>query len=314
MAFYLTCQISIEGLKPINYVHQVEIESTAGELSDTCTVQLPNLKKRSEQLLTVGKGVEVKLGYDGNLHTEFRGYIVEVKPQTPFEIKCEDELYQLKRSGQITKSYESIMLSDLLKELLPNVELAEGLPQVQLDNFLVKNATKAQVLQELKEKYGLEIYYRSGVIWAGLPFTENAEQKVVKYHFQKNIVSENLTYQKKENVKIKVKARSILQDNSKIEVEVGDADGEQRSLFYYNITSEAELKKIAEADLIKYQYEGYKGSFMAFGVPRVAHSQVVSLQDDFYPDRPQGQYLVKSVKTSFGVNGFRREVELGLRV
>lgn len=320
MAFTLSCRITI-GDYVIRSVNAVNIVSSWKSLSDTCTIKLPNrgLIKKSvdpaetniSSLIKPGQAVRVELGYDNKFNTEFVGYVAKVQEGTPLTLECEDELYKLKRSGNITKSYKSVSIADLIKELVPDAELIE-LPKITIDNFLIRNATRAQVLEELADAYGLAVYYRLGKLFVGLPFSQKLERST-KLVINKNVIEENLIYKTAEDTRIKIKATSVLRNNKKLEVELGDSDGEVRSLFFYNITSEAELRKLAAAEIQKYKYEGYEGDVTIFGIPHVIHSEVITLQDNRYKDR-EGRYLVDAVTTEFGEGGFRRTVKLSIKI
>lgn len=108
---------------------------------------------------------------------------------------------------------------------------------------------------------------------------------------------------------LKVTAKSILRDGSSVEVEVGDPDGESRTLNYYGIKSKAELKKLAETDMLKFKYDGYEGSFKGFGIPFVQYGDKVQLTSTDYPER-DGHYLAEGVTVSFGPDGYERTVKL----
>lgn len=324
MAYRLDCEIVI-GRFVFRAVHKVMIESTWKSIVDTCEIALPNLKgmiaKTSERVelervIKTGDRVQVKIGYNGKLNTEFVGYVQEISPKTPFVIRCEDEAYQLKRGNAISRVFNG-SLKTLLREVFKGVALADNLPDITLSNFVIDKATPFQVLEKLKE-LGLVSYYQDSKLFIGLPFTDVAPSGtggIVKYDLAQNLVMNgiDLVYRKKEDVKLKAKATSILANNQKIEIEVGDKEGEERSLFFRNISDKAVLKTMAESALQKLKYEGYKGSFETFGIPYIQHSWVAELNDAKYPER-SGRYLVNEVKTEFGVSGFRREIELGIKI
>lgn len=320
MAFSLNCRITI-GNVVLRAVNSLEIISTWRELSDTCKMTLPNRGViRSSQddkevavdkIIKVGDPVRVELGYNGDSNTEFVGYVSNIKPGTPVEIECEDEVYQLKRSGLITKSYPNTTLKALLAELVPGTKFA-SLPNVAIENYLIENATKAQVLQELRERYGLSIYYRLGKLFAGLPFSERI-QRGQRLVIHKNVIEEDLEYRKSEDVRLKVKVISVQPDNKKVEYEIGDKDGEQRTLHFYNIQDKTTLLSLAKAELEKYKFTGYRGKVKTFGIPYLEHSEEVTLEDSRFAERT-GRYLIEKVVTSFGNEGFRRDVELGIKV
>lgn len=326
MAYALICRITIDdGAEKLvlNSVHSVDIVSSWKELSDKCTIKLPSrgvlnvdsklTEVSFEQKLKVGMGVKVELGYDNEYATEFEGYLAEIKPGYPFELRCEDRMWLLKRDGNINKSYKSVKVSKLLKDLVPDVQIDPDAPDVTIDNFLIERATKARVLQELKEKYGLAIYFRGNQLYAGLPYWDRINELAI-FDLQANVVSDQLQYKRKDDVRLKAKAISILKDNKKVAVQVGDDDGEERTLHYRGISDKELLRKRAQSELDKYKYEGYRGSLTAFGLPVVRHTQAIELRDKKYAER-NGRYLVDSVKTSFSAGGgYRREIEVAIKV
>lgn len=321
MAFSLNCRISIGNLV-LRSVNSVEIISTWRELADTCKMVLPNrgvlrgdASEREVDVskqIKVGDAVRVELGYNGGSNTEFVGYVTNIKPGVPVEIECEDEVYQLKRSKQLSKSYANIKLKALLQELVPGLKFT-AIPDVTIENFLIERATTAQVLQELRESYGLAIYYRLGKLYAGLPYADRIA-KGQRLVIDKNVIEEDLEYRKAEDVRLKVKVISIMPNNKKLEYEFGDKDGETRTLHFYNISSESTLASLAKSELEKYKYTGFRGKLKTFGIPYLEHGEIVTLEDPRYKDGRAGNYMLEKVVTSFGTDGFRRDVELGIKV
>lgn len=322
MALLLTCLIEIDTLR-FRYAESVEIESTWQELGDKCTISLPNkavLKKSDteskelslEKTFKTGMPVKVALGYDGNNNTLFEGYISQIKPNTPLEIICEDEIYKLKRSKKVNRVYAGT-LKGLLREYFAGVQLDKNMPDVRLINFVLKEATQAEILKQIKESYGLCAYFRGKQLYVGLPFFEGFD-KQHKFHFQKNVISSGLEYKKTEDIRLKCKAISFISNNTKIEAEVGDSDGEQKTFHFFGITDKNQLKTLAENELKKLKFEGYRGDFEAFGVPLVRHSETVLLYDNRYQERKGQGYLVDKVKTSWGVNGYRQNIEIARKI
>ncbi|NJM16142.1 MAG: hypothetical protein HC896_12870, partial [Bacteroidales bacterium] len=123
----------------------------------------------------------------------------------------------------------------------------------------------------------------------------------------------DLKYRNKDDIQLKVKAIGISGNNTRTEVEAGDADGELRTLFFYNIQSKAELEQRAMAELQKIKFDGYQGSLSTFHVPFVTPGNTVEIKDPMFADR-SGKYHVDSVKTTWGVSGARRKVEIGIKV
>ncbi len=302
-----------------DYVCEVEVSSSWENLTDTAKITLPNklkfqgqnLASGSQALFKKGNYVKIELGYAGTLiesvNTVFEGYISAVKPDSPLVLECEDAMWLLKQSS-ITKSWKSVTVKQLLSEIQP---LVFDCDDITLGQFRGTRVTAAQILDELKDKYGLYSWVKNGKLICGKVGTSLGGNKR-KFVFQEDIVSSELQYLRKEDIKIKVKAISIMPNNSKIEVEFGDTDGELRTLNYYNL-SKADLEKVAKKEAERLRYEGYRGSFTSFLLPQVQHGDTVILDDKKFTDR-KGSYLVKSVTTNFGQGGGRQKIEIDRKV
>jgi hypothetical protein len=117
-----------------------------------------------------------------------------------------------------------------------------------------------------------------------------------------------MIYRNIEDIRIKIIATNINDDNTKFEVTVGDPNGEIRKLPFYNRTK-AELTEAAERELERYKISGWVGSFTTFLKPKIKHGDLINLVDSNVPDR-NGTYLVSKVETSTGVSGGRQTVTL----
>lgn len=330
MSLLLTCLVRIGDLE-YTKISGFESESTWKNLGDTATLKLYGFVKvygpdgqatqiaKLEDLVKVGDPVEVMLGYDGNLRTEFKGYVAEIKLTVPFEVRLEDEYFHLKRTP-VNRTWKNTTLRKLLAELVPGVKLSPTVPGLSIDSFRADRTTVAGVLQKLKEYYLVCAYFRDGVLFVGLPYTEFTSASPIDgteayYHFQRNVVDDDLTYRRKEDVRIKAKVVAMHRNGKKTTVEgVGDVDGEERTItLRTETTDKAELRRMAVAELAKFKYDGYRGTLTSFGVPFILHSGVADLHDEIHSQR-DGRYLVDSVKTSFGPStGYRRNIELGKR-
>lgn len=126
-----------------------------------------------------------------------------------------------------------------------------------------------------------------------------------------NIISDNsLDEQKAEDVKIKLKVVSLQPDNKKkIKVEVGDADGEKRTLHCYGKT-EAEAKAWGEQELERLKRDGLTGSFQTFGHVLLDVLDVIGIKID---GERKGKYQVAKNTITYGSSGFRQDITLGAR-
>lgn len=324
MAFLLTCNITIGSFR-MRSVNQVTIKRSIFKVGSTAIIKLPlsayirnsrgalDPVKTSEKF-KVGDKVVINLGYDGDLYNEFNGYVSRINPQIPLEVECEDWTYPLRRLN-IKKSWKKATLVEILQFIADKAgfNLVSGLPDVTITNFIANDKTALWVLQELKDKYGITIYFSlSGYLYAGLAYINNLGS--VKLITGKNVIkSSDLKWVNADDVKLKIKAISMERSGSRIEAELGDSDGEIRTLYFYDVHSKDELKRLASAEIDKYKYNGYRGSVNCFLKPFVQPAMSVELSDMDFEDR-SGKYYVESTEVTYGTNGGKRKIELGIKL
>ncbi|GAB3194720.1 hypothetical protein ABID22_000129 [Pontibacter aydingkolensis] len=314
------------GQHEINYVSEVEIESSYENFTDKCTIRMPTkiqwqgkpiIQGSNNTIFKIGDKVEVNLGYDFKNQKTFTGYVTKVSTQTPLEIVCEDAMYLFKKVTY-NKSFKKVSLKELVDFLMEKIDekfKVNITMDVQLGQFIIKKATGVQVLEELKKTYGINSFFRDGELYVGMAYnTKNTTSYRLEkeFVFQQQIIDDSLEYLSAEDRKIKIKATSIDDKNQKIEYETGDADGESRDIFAYNLSAK-DLKVLADNSISKYKYSGFEGDFTTFGNPRVRHGDAAKLVDWQYPER-NGTYIVKAVTTTFGNNGFRQQVTLAQKI
>lgn len=320
----LLCLITFEKFQ-IRFVNSVEIESSWENLTTTCKLVLPRaltFKDSEDKVVGVagaikrGDKVTLEFGYDTLTKPHFKQtfYVSKIKNNIPVELELEDEMFLLKK-GTVTANLSNATLNDILKKLgLTNS--FKGL-DIELGDFRFDRISPAAVLDKLRKDYQIKSYYRDGNFYSGLAFYP-ALQKDVTVEMRQDVVENNLDYLSKEERLIHVKVTSILKvltkskkgtKNKTVKVEVGDFDGEERSLHFYNIKSEATLRQMANQELDKFKYSGYSGTITTFGYPLIKFGDKLKIVDKLYKDRT-GIYLVKSVKTSFGIDGFRQTCEI----
>jgi hypothetical protein len=315
----LICEISIGELKT-KFVQRFEIESTWDKFTDTAIVSLPRLivyrkeRKRIESLVKVNDAVTIKAGYLPNLETRFVGFVSKIEPNVVTKIHCQDGAWLCKQKA-INFSGQNMTIKKLITDNFPAGLGTINAIDAAIGSLRIKNMTLSQILDKVRTTYGVRTWFKGLDIYSGLPYIQS-DGKTHEISFQRDIPLDgsSLEYQDGENIKLKVKAISILPDNTKIETEVGDADGEQRTFTTYNVTSVSELKKLAEQHADDLKFTGFRGSFTMFGEPFVQHGDKIILTDELNPERGDGstKYGVKSVRNEFDVtSGFRQIIELG---
>lgn len=324
-----------------DFVNKVEIESSYENLTDTATITLPRklnfngkaLVTGNNSLLKRGDKVKIELGYFPRLRTVFTGYIKTLTTNSPLVIECDDEMFVLKqtivtypkkynlvtqgKSGKNLKHPKVISAKVTLKELLDNIIPDDieykCLLDVNIGSFRASNASVAKVLDTLKSDYGFYSYFVDGVLNVGLAADASVTNTEL-FEFEENIIDESdLEYQRKDDVRLRVKAININSaDNSRTTVDVGDDDGVQKTVYTQNST-ETDLQKFAILKLIELKYEGYKGSFETLGEPYVKHGDAAKLVSKKYPEK-NGTYSIVGVNRTFGMDGYRQRIELGIKI
>lgn len=296
-------------------------------LCDTAVISLPLsaylFNQTSQQMQKVafaeqfkpGDKVVIKAGYNGKLYTEFVGFVRRLNLKSPLEIECEDWTYPL-RSINIKRSWRAVKLKDLLGYLADQCgfTLSSHIVDITIVNFVANNCTALFILQELKDKYGLTIYFnQDNTLFAGLAYTEGVNTSV-KLVIGKNVKkADDLKYQNADDVKLRVKAISLDENGSKIEAEIGTKDGELRTLHFYDINSKAELEKLAKTELERYKYSGYRGKINCLLAPYFQPGEAAELVDPDFTVRG-GRYFIEDTTMTYGMNGATRTGTLGIKL
>lgn len=238
--------------------------------------------------------------------------------------------------------------------------------ETNVGDFRTQNETIAAVLMRLRKDYKLECFFRpkltngtptdwnnlycSGIVYySGDYLNSNGTFNTTAYGFQQNITDNgaNLLYLRKDDVRLGIKAYSVgkykqsstnakggtTTKNQRLEVLVGDGDGDIRTQFFWadneNPTLDLDvLTKLATQRLNKMKFEGWRGNFISFGLPYVQHGQAISLNDTVLSGpnlqtnqsmnmERQGIYLVKGTTVLFGEvhqPAFQRKLDLHLRL
>lgn len=256
-------------------------------------------------------------------------------------------LKQIVAPNKVYKANE-YSLEKILKELLIGTPYTvNALTDTSLGDFRTQNETVAEVLARLRKDYHFESYFRGNELRCGsFVYIEadaiEAGRKI--FAFQKNIIDDDLDYKRKDDVFLSAIAYSINKTEldtvtakgktktkrERLEVLVSISNGkfvrtvkqpgqksdyapntagERRTLYFWNVKSITELGDLAEKELTKYYYTGFKGKFTTFGIPYVKQGDNVDILDPVLPER-NGRYKCKSVEYSGGVSGQRQIIHL----
>ena len=317
------CKVQI-GKLVFESVISIETRKSFRTFTDTAIVKLPKKlsfrsngkvdtayepQKTIRDYIKTGDVVTIYLGYDGKLVKTFEGYVARgLEPSVPIVIDIEDEMWKLKRK-RVSISFKKASLKNIITAIAPDYEL-EIFDIDNLGSFSMKNTTAVKVLAELKKRYGLYSFFIGKKLIVGRPFSSDIVRNlpIKLYDFKKNVIISSLKYRLSKDIRLNVKAISILPNNTKHEVDLGDADGDNRTLHFFDLNP-TELKKIAKRMLDRFKVDGYEGDITSFGFPIVVPGQRVKIVDDGYEKR-NSEHYAEEVVERFD-KGYRRIVSIG---
>ena len=323
--YNMSCKITI-GNVVFDRVNSIGIVQSIKKLSDTATIIVPRAYSRARvsgkttsfehknitDYIKVDDPVSIEMGYNGKLYKEFKGYITKLGADMPLKIECEDEMAQLKKSN-FTKAFASVSLKTLLNFIAPNYKY-NIIDDVELGKFSIDNASAFQVLESLRKNYGLHAYFIDNVLRVGFPISLKPTT-THKYIINKNVRAKanNLTFVKKDDIKLLLKAISINRNGQRLHSEYGEKGGTQRTLHFRGKTK-TELEKLAEKNYKSLNFDGYQGTLPCWGIPRTITGDAVDITDPKYSER-NGKYLIEGVTLKFNnSDGFLRENKLSLQL
>lgn len=201
------------------YVKNVEINSSYKSLTDTATIVMPkkiytdtksldlsmfkNASGEEKSILDffkVENFIEIKLGYDDDLKTAFRGYITGVQSDVNATITCEDVMYAFKKIKAVkdddvqnpkdtfntiatnpTINAENFNPKTFFQKRIGELKLPFAVDALNEDlgNVIIsRNHSLAQVFEMLKDK-GIFTYFKMEKTGPVLKITNNPQQHTV---------------------------------------------------------------------------------------------------------------------------------------
>lgn len=330
---YLTANSRFTVLSPdgrgieMPYISSAEIKLSVRDLGGSALVvipreyqtlqPLPGLTKESlYNYIRVGYRVKLELGYDGQYNAEFTGYIRKIESGWPVKLHLDDDLYPFKHGDILTKSWVSTTLMSVLSYILPEYKI--DCPDLNLSaGWQINRQSRYSALQDLKQQIGFyaRIDTDNKCAYCYWPYSFRVFDRH-KYVFGVNVKKNNLTYNRKEDTKLRINAVAPSKNGKKIRITVGSNDNDARVIsrnFNY-VSSESELKRLADKELQTISYDGYRGSITGYGLPRTMPGDSLQIIDDRELDR-EGVYLIDSVQIRYGSDtGYERINQLSYRL
>lgn len=307
-----------------NVIHELEFTKSVDDLIDTAIIKLPtkfkirqnNVLKFTEETIKVGDAVAITVGYENEYSaTEFVGFVRRIRPTIPIEIHVEDAMYLLRRKS-INKAWNTgTTLKEVLQEVIKDtpIKLANNIPDIPLDNFIIKNANGAQVLQNLKKNLRVTAFINdANELYCGLQQFTNIGEEVI-YDLNYNVIENNLEFKTKDERQIRVRYTYTNEEGTKKAVEFGDTTGELRS-FETSVVSDIKvLEQMAQTEIERLKFDGFEGNVKAFLIPFATRGMKATFLDQEHLNR-EGSYFINKVKTTFSTSGARRIVTIATRL
>lgn len=342
--FALCSNITIGAFKNVK-PHEVRINKSIYEYVDKAVIKVPitsRIKRAGEvitesaetaKLFGEGDAVTIQLGYNGVLREEFRGFISRVNFTTPLEIECEGYSYQL-RKRTYTRTFVNAELLDVLNFLVEGTDIildTAHIPSFRLQKIMLQGHSGTEVLEMIKHNSHdtVRCYFRGNLLYVGLLYQDIVNRTNtlpdVKYRLGWNVIKDgNLKLRQAKNQEVDVHFVGVKDDGTTlVGRKQGDVakrpqgrsatTGETRYFKSYGITDQATLTKMAVEKHSILSYDGYEGKITAFLQPYCEAGYRGLLEDVKYPER-SGTYLVESTEVTYGNNGARRIVGIGIKL
>lgn len=316
--YKMSWDIKIGGYR-LKMVEKVSIKRSVELLADTATVTLPatvfNKTISIEDKIKVGDAVEIELGYNDDLKTEFKGYLKSIKTDGgSLTLELEDDIYLFRKSVK-----DEEMKDASVKKILENICSQVGGFSVSCDydfsydKFVINNATGYDVLKKIQDEASPNIYLKDKVLHVHPQYAEIFGE--ARYDFSKNIEREgtDLKYKSEDERKFLIVVEGTDETGATVSVEKGVTGGDKMTLKLPGVSSRSSLEQKAQSVLEQKVYTGYEGSFQTWLVPYVDAGYKVAITDPDYEVK-NGTYYVISVETTFSKDGGVRKVTLGKRV
>ena len=290
----------------------IHIESSVQVLSNSAKIELPrefrnavdevgksiNIAGKSIlDFIKRGDSVKIEFGYDGDLQTEFEGYITKIGAELPLLLECEDEMFQLKKAPRITKFIKSGKLIDILKAVIPANYTIESNAEYSIGKWLIEDATPYNVLEELREKAGIRAYFKNPTTLCVGMIVDFKAEAVHKFNFSENVRrGSSLKFEQKESKPVFLTVESKQANGTVLKVSTGEKGGDEKTMKLWPNMTESELKLWAEKQQTSVSYSGFEGSLDSWCYPRTKPGDAAQLYRPYYKDRHQdGRYFIESV-------------------
>ena len=320
--FLMTADIKFEGFKAVK-PSSLKWNLSIDNISDTATIVIPAMCGLVDKdnnysivqtglILKEGLRVEIYAGYDGENDLQFKGFIKRINFKVPMEIECEGYSYQLRRC-MINKTFGKTTVKEVLNYLLAgtDITLSDKCPaNIVFEKQTFYNYTAIQVLEYLKEKYLLTVFFEFDKLYVGWRATYNAGK--VKLRLNWNVIKDDqLLFSTYTGSTVHIEMESRAKDGTRKKKKAGNVlkPGDVKKV--KTLIDDDGDKELAANDLqLQENKKGFTGGMLAFLKPFIRPGMTVEIIDKKYEER-NGSYFIDTVDGSFNTSGGRQNIKIG---
>ena len=332
----------------ISGVHEVRIKKSIHSIVETAVVTLPSIAKYVPKNGTVpvtvttglqffdGDPITIELGYDGDLRTEFVGFVKRRDLAMPLVVECEGYSWQLRNQVSVSKDFtkKNTTAEYLLNLACVNTDISVECPvDFPLSGISLVKADGVRICDYIKQVSDnvLTLFFISPTrLYCGLTYSMAAlatpnsnpggdlssvfKLPMVSYRPGWNTPKDNALKERipSEPVQVIMKGKLASAVQVYTESKRKSAARKMQSLVNH-VPDNATLGKFAQEKEYMMNYTGFEGKLTGFLQPYAAPGYDAYVTDSRYPDLV-GTYVIESTEVQFGVKGARRICELGPRV
>ena len=323
----LNSQVTIGNFK-MPAIIDIKIESGQDLLLDFASIEFFGSKKDTKgkkilDFIKNGDKVEIKLGYNDNLTTYFKGFLTQIATGgDKVRLDCLDEGYAYANLST-TKYYnvKKTTFKKLLNLIAPEIPL--NVIDAEIGDWEIqKDVQIFEVIDEIKKKIGVYPYFRNGILTMGVvdinaTFTAD---------FQKNCPSSGgdskieVSFGLNAGTHVKGVSRGVINNKTAIITSYYSDKGVSSSKPSGTTIGTIEIPNLTLEELnelLKIKYEslntkGLVGEITTYGEPRIEHGMICQIKDRYRSDINENQVYINTVLTVFNPSeGFKQKGKLG---
>ena len=295
-------------------ISEATLESAVDIPTDTLVVKLPKHRNLDRDKIAKYHPVEWKAGYTKyGMISEFTGYVNEISPGLPLEIKCVDPMFFCQKQ-RMKKNYYNQPLNSFLNDCLHEkikdditIDISDpDLKQTVSINCAGQSGRFA--LWELRKRYGVDVYFYNWKLIVRKAFKiQPGIMPVFRFNF--NIIEDSLVPREDKELQIVVRGENPKTGTQYKQTYSPTGKGEKEFFDIDGLDSGSAIKRAKELYMERCG-SGFNGEFTTFGFPSVKHSDVIEILDKEDESRWAETFVTK-VKKTWSTSGYRQIITPG---